>query len=248
MAGNELDRERAWSRKVRRTGGWAGLEGQPRGPLIPGHAGPGAFPRQVVLADAVVLVERVLAVRAAEVTTGGAPLLSDTRFTFDWDEQGTRIRDFDGVMGEGSVTLDAAICCSGPLADKHLTGRITLSGVDLDKIVPAPVAAALGGIVDASAQFDGTGNSLSAIAGAMTGSGSFTIKNGIAETSNLQMTSPLLKVAAAGTVDLTQSTINMLANPEIVAGAEGQGGANDLAGLSVPVRIEGSLDEASGAG
>lgn len=72
--------------------------------------------------------------------------------------------------------------------------------------------------------------------------GSFTIKNGIAETSNLQMTSPRLKVAAAGTVDLTQSTINMLATPEIVAGAEGQGGANDLAGLSVPVRIEGPLD------
>ena len=72
--------------------------------------------------------------------------------------------------------------------------------------------------------------------------GSFTIKNGIAQTSNLQMTSPLLKVAAAGSVDLTQSTINMLANPEIVAGPEGQGGANALAGLSVPVRIEGPLD------
>ena len=72
--------------------------------------------------------------------------------------------------------------------------------------------------------------------------GSFTIKNGIAQTSNLQMTSPLLKVAAAGSVDLTQSTINMLANPEIVAGSEGQGGANALAGLSVPVRIEGPLD------
>jgi AsmA protein len=70
--------------------------------------------------------------------------------------------------------------------------------------------------------------------------GSFTIKSGIAETSNLQMTSPLLKVAAAGTVDLTQSTINMLANPEIVAGAEGQAGA--LAGLSVPVRIEGPFN------
>ena len=72
--------------------------------------------------------------------------------------------------------------------------------------------------------------------------GAFTIKNGIAETSNLQMTSSLLKVSAAGTVDLTQSTINMLANPEIVAGPEGQGGANDLAGVSVPVRIEGPLD------
>jgi AsmA protein len=72
--------------------------------------------------------------------------------------------------------------------------------------------------------------------------GSFTIANGIAETSNLQVSSPLLKVAAAGTVDLTQSTINMLANPELVAGPAGQYGANDLAGISVPVRIEGPLD------
>ena len=72
--------------------------------------------------------------------------------------------------------------------------------------------------------------------------GSFTIKNGIAETSDLTMTSPLLKVEAAGTVDLTHSTINMLANPEIAAGPKGTGGANDLAGLSLPVRIEGPLD------
>lgn len=72
--------------------------------------------------------------------------------------------------------------------------------------------------------------------------GSFTIKDGIAETSNLKMTSPLLKVTAAGTVDLIQGRIDMLAQPEIVAGPEGKGGANDLAGLSVPVRIEGPLD------
>jgi AsmA protein len=72
--------------------------------------------------------------------------------------------------------------------------------------------------------------------------GSFTIRNGIAETSNLKMTSPLLKVAAAGTVNLVQGTIDVLATPEIAAGPEGKGGANDLAGLSVPVRIEGPLD------
>lgn len=72
--------------------------------------------------------------------------------------------------------------------------------------------------------------------------GSFTIRNGIAETSNLQMTSPLLKVTASGNVDLTQSTISMLAESMIVAGPEGAGGANDLAGLSLPVRIEGPLD------
>lgn len=71
--------------------------------------------------------------------------------------------------------------------------------------------------------------------------GSFTITNGIVETSNLQMASPLLKVTAAGKVDIVQSTIDMLANPEIVAGEQGKGGANELAGLSIPVRIEGPL-------
>jgi AsmA protein len=72
--------------------------------------------------------------------------------------------------------------------------------------------------------------------------GSFTIKDGIAETSNLTATSPLVKVTAAGTVNLIESRMNFLANPEIVAGPEGQRGANDLAGLSMPVRIEGPLD------
>jgi AsmA protein len=72
--------------------------------------------------------------------------------------------------------------------------------------------------------------------------GSFTIANGIAETSNLKITSPLFTVAGAGTVNLAQGTIDMLATPEITAGPAGQGGANALAGLSVPVRIEGPLD------
>jgi AsmA protein len=71
--------------------------------------------------------------------------------------------------------------------------------------------------------------------------GSFTIANGIAQTSNLKMTSQVLKVTAEGNVDLTQSSIDMLARPEVTAAPEGKGGANNLAGLSVPVRIEGPL-------
>jgi len=73
--------------------------------------------------------------------------------------------------------------------------------------------------------------------------GSFTIADGIAETQNLKMISPLLKVSADGTVDLARSNIDILARPEIVAGPEGSGGANEFAGLGVPVRIEGPLDK-----
>jgi len=72
--------------------------------------------------------------------------------------------------------------------------------------------------------------------------GSFTISDGIAETHDLKMVSPLLKVMADGTVDLVRSNLDILAHPEIVKGPEGKGGANALAGLTVPVRIEGPLD------
>jgi AsmA protein len=70
-------------------------------------------------------------------------------------------------------------------------------------------------------------------------SGSFTIASGLAETSNLQVTSPLLQVTARGTVDIVTGSIDFLTQPQIVAGPQGKGGANDLAGLSVPVRVEG---------
>jgi AsmA protein len=73
--------------------------------------------------------------------------------------------------------------------------------------------------------------------------GSFTISDGIAETQNLKMTSPLLRVTAEGTVDIARGNIDVLANPEVIAGPEGRGGANDFAGLTVPVRIEGPLED-----
>jgi AsmA protein len=53
------------------------------------------------------------------------------------------------------------------------------------------------------------------------------------------MTAPLLQVTARGTIDIVTGTLDFLTEPEIVAGPEGKGGANALAGLSVPVRIEG---------
>ena len=71
--------------------------------------------------------------------------------------------------------------------------------------------------------------------------GGFTIAEGIVQTNNLNMVSPLLKVTAEGSVDLTRSTLDILTHPEIIKGPKGTSGANDLAGLSVPVRIEGPL-------
>ena len=73
--------------------------------------------------------------------------------------------------------------------------------------------------------------------------GTFNIASGVAETHDIEMTGPLLKVTARGTVDMVTNSLDFLTQPEIVAGPEGKGGANDLAGLSVPVRIEGPFDQ-----
>jgi AsmA protein len=69
--------------------------------------------------------------------------------------------------------------------------------------------------------------------------GSFNIASGVAESHDLEMTAPLLQVTARGTIDIVTGTLDFLTEPKIVAGPEGKGGANALAGLSVPVRIEG---------
>jgi AsmA protein len=72
---------------------------------------------------------------------------------------------------------------------------------------------------------------------------SFRMASGVAETHDLEITSPLLKVKARGTVDFVTGTVDFLTHPKIVSGPQGRGGANDLAGLTIPVRIEGPFEK-----
>ena len=78
-------------------------------------------------------------------------------------------------MGTGQVTFDLAVCCAGPLPDKTVNGRLTLTGVAFDDIAPPDVAARLDGIVDGGLQFEGTGASIQSVLAALAGEGNFTI-------------------------------------------------------------------------
>ena len=118
-----------------------------------------------------------VAITAPAIVVGDTTVVTDARFDLDWDETNARIRQFAGTIGGGQMTLDAGVCCAGPLPDKQVTGRMTLSGVALDAIVPAKVADALGGTIDGAAQFDATGGDLQTLLGGMTGQGSYTLKD-----------------------------------------------------------------------
>jgi AsmA protein len=147
--------------------------------------------------------------------------------------------DFKLLSGQAKVDLD--IKGSGTTANEiksNIAGRGSVAvangaieGVDLTAMIKS-----IGeGQMPNLEQGNGSKTEFSELGG------SFTIASGLARSTDLQMTSPLLEVTGRGTVDVVLGNIDITAQPQIVAGPEGKGGANDLAGLTIPVRIEGPL-------
>jgi hypothetical protein len=105
------------------------------------------------------------------------PLIADASFDVDWDTTRLQLRALDGTMAGGRIAADISICCAGPLPQKQLAGRLTLTGATLDDLLPPRLAAALDGKLDLVAQIDGTGDSLASIASALTGQGNFGVSD-----------------------------------------------------------------------
>ncbi|HXJ09470.1 MAG TPA: AsmA family protein [Burkholderiales bacterium] len=73
---------------------------------------------------------------------------------------------------------------------------------------------------------------------------SFAIKNGVAHNQDLDIKAPLIRVSGAGDIDIGASSINYVVKPTLVATTKGQGGkeAEQLSGITVPVKLTGPLD------
>ena len=139
-----------------------GAEGAwPEGPISVGAGGRGTRGSVRITAEA--------------VSAGGAELLRDASWELGWDESRLRLAGFTARAGEGEVRLDGAVCCSGGLADKTVTGRLSLAGIELAELTPAGLAGLLGGRLDGGVQFEGTGASLAGVAESLSGEGNFTV-------------------------------------------------------------------------
>lgn len=75
--------------------------------------------------------------------------------------------------------------------------------------------------------------------------GTFTITNGVLDNQDLQLLSPLLRVAGAGTVDMPPRTVNYRITPKLVASGEGQGGQSGASGITIPVVVSGPWSDLS---
>ncbi len=69
------------------------------------------------------------------------------------------------------------------------------------------------------------------------------IVNGILQSDQLDARNPLLRVGGEGQIDLVNETINYLVKPTVVDTGKGQGGKGleDLNGLTIPIKLSGSL-------
>lgn len=76
-------------------------------------------------------------------------------------------------------------------------------------------------------------------------SGTFTIDKGVVTNRDTALMAPLLRLAGAGTVDMPARTLDYRIEPKAAATIEGQGGREDVAGILVPVIVQGPWDDLS---
>jgi AsmA protein len=70
----------------------------------------------------------------------------------------------------------------------------------------------------------------------------FTITNGVVNTPNTSMKSPLLRVIASGNADLVKETLDFRVEPKAVFTLKGQGDTKERSGIMVPVLVTGTFD------
>ena len=160
---------------------------------------------------------------------------------------GPLLRDFaqqDRLEGKGNVTLDVNAAGKTVNALKSAlagTAKVNLKdgaikGVDIGAIITKARSAL--GSQQAQAADGKERTDFSEL------NATFVIKNGVAHNDDLDVKAPLFRVSGAGDIDVAKSTINYVVKAAVVATSTGQGGKerDDLAGLTVPVKLSGPLD------
>jgi AsmA protein len=161
---------------------------------------------------------------------------------------GPLLRDFaqqDRLEGRGNLALDVSAAGNSVNAMKSAlngTAKVTLrdgavKGVDIGAIINK-ARSALGSQPAQAADGSKERTDFSEL------NATFVIKNGVAHNEDLDVKAPLFRVTGAGDIDIAKSTINYLVKAAVVATTKGQGGKerDDLAGLTVPVKLTGPLE------
>lgn len=151
--------------------------------------------------------------------------------------------DFDMLEGHGNVGLN--ITAHGNTVNglkKSLNGSLSLNLADgaIKGINVAKTLREFGGKLGKSRTQDANQDEKTDFSELKA---SFNIASGVAHNDDLTMKSPLLRLSGNGDIDMGNDRMNYLAKATLVKTLEGQGGQDNLAGLTVPVRVQGPFDD-----
>jgi hypothetical protein len=118
-----------------------------------------------------------ISVTANAVTANGRALGGTTTFDVIWDDRNTRLRGLRSAFGGGALSLDLGVCCTGTPGPRQISGRLGLEAAGIDALLPDRPAKALDARVTGSMHFDGSGETIAAIIGSLTGQGSFSARD-----------------------------------------------------------------------
>jgi AsmA protein len=151
----------------------------------------------------------------------------------------TSLANFDKIDGQ----MQAKIAARSAGASQHaimsnLSGTAfanfqdgQIRGVNVAQMIRELTASTLSGWQEQKSQ--GSGTDMTQL------SASFKIDRGQAQTTDLSLVGPLVKVTGAGTIDLGTKMIGFRVEPKLVMTTEGQGRTSDPVGLGIPVMISG---------
>jgi AsmA protein len=71
----------------------------------------------------------------------------------------------------------------------------------------------------------------------------FKVAGGVAHNDDLSLKSPLLRLSGNGDINIGNDTMNYLAKATLAKTLEGQGGKDNVGGITVPVRISGPFTD-----
>ncbi|RAZ87220.1 membrane assembly protein AsmA [Mesorhizobium hawassense] len=155
-----------------------------------------------------------------------APLLHDAA---DFDRIEGTLEATVAVSGSGRTTKSLARSLTGKAATKFSDGAFR--GIDMAEVYNNLVGLLAGGFKQDQAKKT-TFTELGA---------SFAIVNGVAQTTDISLLGPLLRMNGSGKIDLAEQTLDMRLNPRVVASLAGQGGDVAVKGIGVPIVVQGPI-------
>lgn len=167
-----------------------------------------------------------LGLDAAIAGAAAAPLLHDAA---DFDRIEGTLDATVAVSGSGKTTKSLARSLAGKAATKFSDGAFR--GIDIAEVYNNLVGLLAGGFKQDQAKKT-TFTELGA---------SFAIENGVAQTRDISLLGPLVRMDGSGKIDLAEQTLDMRLNPRVIASLAGQGGDVAVKGIGVPIVVQGPL-------